>query len=112
MCAFRTPTSTRPGMTPAARSIQGQACTVMCDGISHVRYPAPPLQPKLDPLAQPRRQLRLHDSPYFVPVITGAEVRADNQLVLEPVRTLDEVVQVHVTELVDLLPPMVRPDEA
>src|SRR5207247_11195791 len=45
-------------------------------------------------------------------MVARAEVRADNQLVLEAVGPLDEVVEVHVAELVDLLAAVVGPDEA
>src|SRR5262249_39339911 len=60
-------------------------------------------QPELDPLAQRRRELGVEQAAHFLRMIACAEVRADDQLVLEPVRTLDEIVEVHVAELVDLL---------
>ena len=60
-------------------------------------------QPKLDPVAQHRRHLVVDEAAHFLGMIARAEVRADDQLVLETVRALDEVIQVHVSELVDLL---------
>src|SRR5437868_1022884 len=63
----------------------------------------PPLYPQLDALAQSRRQLRLQQLAHLVRVVARAEVRADDQLVLEPICALQQVVQVHVPELVDLV---------
>src|SRR5436190_1518358 len=39
-------------------------------------------------------------------------MRANNQLVLEPIGSLQKIVQMHVPELVYLLAPMVRTNEA
>src|SRR5207302_2172980 len=66
-------------------------------------------QPHL--LAQFRRQLCLDDAAHLVRMIARAEMTAHDQFVLEAVGPFDEVVQVHVTELVDLLTAMVRTNE-
>src|SRR5438874_2588820 len=44
-------------------------------------------------------------------MIARAEMGGDNELVLEPLLALQEIIQVHVAELVDLLAAMVGPNE-
>src|SRR5262245_19967486 len=39
-------------------------------------------------------------------------MRADDELILEAVGALQKIIQVHVAELVNLLPEMIGPDEA
>ena len=45
-------------------------------------------------------------------MVAGAKMSADDQLVLETVSPFDEIIQVHVAELVNLLPAVIGPDKA
>src|SRR5580704_14569002 len=71
-----------------------------------------PSNPELDAIAQLGRQLRLDHPTHLLRVIARSQVSADDQLILKTIGSLQEVVQVHVAELVDLLPPMIGPDKA
>src|SRR5262245_66016188 len=68
--------------------------------------------PQLHLTLQLRRELAVEQLPHLVRVVPGAEVRRDDQFVLEPRGAFHEVVQVHVAELVNLVAAVARPDEA
>ena len=52
-----------------------------------------------------------HNPTNLTLVISGTEVRHDDQLILELLSAFDNVVDMRVTELVNLLAPMFRPEE-
>src|SRR5258708_2804316 len=71
-----------------------------------------PSNPDANSVAQRRRQFRGHVPAHFVRMVARTEVAAHDQLVAELVGPLQEVVQVHVAELVDLFAAVVGADEA
>src|SRR2546430_644025 len=70
------------------------------------------LNPQLDARFERLGPLRLPQLTHLVRMVTRAEMATDDQLVLEAVRPLKEIVEVHVAELVDFLAAMVWADEA
>src|SRR5947208_2160771 len=68
--------------------------------------------PELHALQQPWRQLAINQTPDFLGLVTRAKVRKDDQLVVEPIGSLHDIVQVHVSEFVDFFATMIGPDEA
>src|SRR2546428_3585358 len=71
-----------------------------------------PLEPKSHAFGEMRRQFTLEEAADFLRMIARAEVGENNQLVAETFRSLHDVVQVHVAELVDLLAAVIGPNEA
>src|SRR5439155_16044672 len=76
------------------------------------RPAGPPSHPQSHPLLQLWWKLAGEILAHLAGMVARAEMAGDNQFVLEPVGPLDEIIQVHVAELVNLLPAVSRPEEA
>src|SRR4029077_3834835 len=74
-------------------------------------FPRVSSNPKLQPPVEHIGQGLGHVLPNLLYMIARAEVRGDDQFVVEAVSALDQVVEVHMAELVDLVLAVPRRDE-
>src|SRR5438552_650907 len=97
---WRAPSPTRQQGTPS--TLAGASC--WCgEAIAS--------DPEFEAIAQGRGQTGLDYAPHLLGMVARAQVAADQQLVVKTIGPLQEIVQVHVTELVDLLAAVVGTDE-